>query len=126
MKEINVLGIDLAKNIFQLHGADKKGKRTLSKRLGRSELIEFMSNLKPCIVGIEACTGAHYWGRLFSDMGHTVKMMAPQFVKPYVLSNKNDKNDAKGISEAVVRPEMKFVPIKTIEQQDVLLIHRAR
>jgi transposase len=126
MKDIKVLGIDLAKNVFQLHGADARGKRILSKRMGRMELIEFMSNLAPCLVGIEACTGAHYWARLFRTMGHTVKMMAPQFVKPYVMSNKNDKNDAKGIAEAVTRPEMKFVPIKTVAQQDILLLHRAR
>lgn len=125
-KDISVLGIDLAKNVFQIHGANAYGKRIMSKRAKRQELIEIMSNLTPCIVGIEACTGAHYWGRLFISMGHTVKMMAPQFVKPYVMSNKNDKNDAKGIAEAVTRPEMKCVPIKTIEQQDALLLHRAR
>jgi len=125
-KDIKVLGIDLAKNVFQLHGTDAKGKRVLSKRLSRSKLISFMSNLKPCLVGIEACTGAHYWSRVFESYGHTVKMMAPQFVKPYILNNKNDVNDAKGISEAVTRPNMKFVPIKKIEQQDVLLMHRAR
>ena len=125
-QDISVLGIDLAKNVFQIHGANVHGKRVLSKRVGRKELIELMSNFTPCVVGIEACTGAHYWARLFNSMGHTVKMMAPQFVKPYVMSNKNDKNDAKGIAEAVTRPEMKFVPIKTVEQQDVLLLHRAR
>jgi transposase len=85
-----------------------------------------MTNLSSCLVGIEACTGAHYWARLFESMGHTVKMMAPQFVKPYVRSNKNDRNDARGIAEAVTRPDMKFVPIKKIEQQDILLSHRAR
>ena len=126
MKNIKVLGIDLAKNVFQIHGADAKGKRVLSKRLSREKLIEFMANLSPCLVGIEACTGAHYWARLFGSMGHTVKMMAPQFVKPYVRSNKNDRNDARGIAEAVTRPDMKFVPIKKVEQQDVLLSHRAR
>ena len=126
MKNIKVLGIDLAKNVFQLHGADAKGKRVLSKRLSREKLIEFMANLSSCLVGIEACTGAHYWARLFESMGHTVKMMAPQFVKPYVRSNKNDRNDARGIAEAVTRPDMKFVPIKKVEQQDILLSHRAR
>jgi len=125
-QDISVLGIDLAKNVFQIHGANAHGKRVLSKRVGRKELIELMGNFTPCVVGIEACTGAHYWARLFNSMGHTVKMMAPQFVKPYVMSNKNDRNDAKGIAEAVTRPEMKFVPIKTVEQQDVLLLHRAR
>lgn len=126
MKNIKALGIDLAKNVFQLHGTDAKGKRVLTKRLSRDKLIEFMSNLTPCLIGIEACTGAHYWARTFESMGHTVKIMAPQFVKPYITSNKNDKNDARGIAEAVTRPNMKFVPIKKIEQQDILLTHRAR
>lgn len=120
MKNIKVLGIDLAKNVFQLHGADSKGKCVLRKRLGREKLIEFVTNLLPCVIGIEACTGAHHWARLFEKMGHTVKMMAPQFVKPYVRSNKNDRNDARAIAEAVGRPDMKFVPIKKIEQQDIL------
>lgn len=126
MKDIKVIGIDLAKNIFQLHGTDQNGKVLLRKRLTREKLIDFMSNLKPCIVGIEACGGSHYWGRVFSQMGHTVRMMAPQYVKPYVKSNKNDRNDAAGIAEACMRPDMKFIGIKTIEQQEVLLLHRAR
>jgi transposase len=126
MKHIKVLGIDLAKNVFQLHGTDDKGKCALKKRLSREKLIEFMAQLPPCLVGVEACGGAHYWARMFIGMGHNVKMMAPQFVKPYVKSNKNDANDAEGINEAVTRPNMKFVPIKKIEQQDVLLSHRAR
>ena len=126
MKKITTLGIDLAKSIFQLHGADLNGKTVLQKRLTRVKLIEFVSNLSPCTIGIEACTGAHYWARLFQSYGHTVKMMAPQFVKPYVQSNKNDRNDAAAIAEAATRPRMKFVPIKTTEQQDILLLHRAR
>lgn len=126
MKDIKVLGIDLAKNVFQLHGINAKGKCVLKKRLSREKLIEFMAQLPPCLVGMEACGGAHYWARMFIGMGHTVKMMAPQFVKPYVKSNKNDANDAEGICEAVTRPSMKFVPVKKIEQQDVLLSHRAR
>ena len=126
MKNIKVLGIDLAKNVFQLHGTDANGKCVLKKRLSREKLIEFMAQLPPCLVGIEACGGSHYWARTFIKMGHTVKMMAPQFVKPYIQSNKNDKNDAAGINEAVTRPNMKFVPIKQIEQQDVLLVHRCR
>ena len=126
MKDITVLGIDLAKNVFQLHGINVKGKCVLKRRLSREKLIEFMAQLSPCLVGIEACGGAHYWARLFIEMGHNVKMMAPQFVKPYVKSNKNDANDAEGINEAVTRPNMKFVPIKKIEQQDLLLSHRAR
>src|ERR1700729_1698972 len=126
MKDIKVLGIDLAKNVFQLHGTDTSGKVVLRKRLSRTKLIEFMSNLAPCLVGIEACGSAHYWARTFKSMGHSAKMMAPQFVKPYIKSNKNDMRDAEGINEAVTRPTMRFVPIKTIEQQDILLLHRAR
>ena len=126
MRNIKVIGIDLAKNVFQIHGTDAKGKCVLKKRLARAKLIEFVAQLPPCIIGIEACTGAHYWGRLFNQMGHTTKMMAPHFVKPYIRSNKNDRNDARGIAEAVTRPDMKFVPIKTVSQQDTLLLHRAR
>lgn len=126
MKDIKVLGIDLAKDVFQLHGTDENGVGILRKRLSRNKLIEYMANLTPCLVGIEACGGSHYWARLFSAQGHTVKMMAPQFVKPYVKSNKNDARDAEAIAEAVTRPTMRFVPIKGIEQQDILLLHRVR
>jgi transposase len=126
MKDIKVLGIDLAKNIFQLHGTNAQGKCILRKRISREKLAETMAQIKPCTIGIEACMGAHYWARVFQEMGHVVKIMSPQFVKPYVLSNKNDRNDARGIAEAVTRPDMKFVPIKKIEQQDILLLHRAR
>lgn len=126
MSNIKVLGIDLAKDVFQLHGTDEKGKVVLRKRLTRKKLIQFMSNLPHCLVGIESCGGAHYWARLFISLGHEAKMMAPQFVKPYIKSNKNDPNDAEGINEAVTRPNMRFVPIKTIEQQDILALHRAR
>lgn len=126
MKDIKVLGIDLAKNIFQLHGTDAKGKCILRKRLSREKLAEFVANIAPCTIGIESCMGAHYWARVFEKIGHVVKIMPPQFVKPYVMSNKNDQNDARGIAEAVTRPMMKFVSAKTIEQQDILLLHRAR
>jgi transposase len=126
VKDIKVLGIDLAKNIFQLHGTDVKGKRVLRKRLTRAKLIDFMANLTPCLVGIEACGGAHHWARTFINMGHEVKIISPQFVKPYVKSNKNDANDAEAIAEAVTRPTMRFVPLKTVEQQGILLLHRAR
>src|SRR3990167_8445647 len=126
MRNIKVLGVDLAKNVFQLHGTDAKGKCVFKKRVSRNKLMEVVVNIDPCLIGIEACTGAHYWARAFKQHGHTVKMMAPQFVKPYVKSNKNDQNDARGIAEAVTRPDMKFVPIKTIEQQAVLAFHRAR
>lgn len=126
MKDIKVLGIDLAKNVFQLHGNDAKGKRVLTKRLTRGKLIECLSQMKPCMIGIEACIGAHYWARVFGKMDHTVKIMAPKFVKPYVMANKNDANDARAIAEAVTRPDMRFVAAKSIEQQDVLLLHRAK
>lgn len=126
MKDIKTVAIDLAKNVFQLHGADRKGNAVLRKRLQRGELKEFMVQLPRCIVGIEACMGAHYWARVFTRMGHTVRIIAPQFVKPFVKSNKTDRNDAAAISEAMNRPEMKFVGMKTIEQQDILLVHRAR
>jgi transposase len=126
MANISVLGIDLAKNVFQLHGVDRQGKKVLGKRLTRAGLIEFVSNLKPCAIAIEACMGSHHWGRLFKEKGHSVKIMAPQFVKPYVKSNKNDRNDAAAIAEAATRPDMRFVGLKTINQQDILLLHRAR
>jgi len=126
MKDIKVLGIDLAKNVFQLHGNNTKGKRVITKRLTREKLVEFLSQVKPCTIGLEACIGAHYWARVFKKMDHTVKIMAPKFVKPYVMSNKNDANDARAIAEAVTRPDMRFVSAKSIEQQDILLLHRAK
>ena len=126
MKNIKVLGIDLAKNVFQLHGTDARGKCVLRKRLNRSKLIEFIANLPPCIIGIEACGGSHYWARHFKQNGHEVRMMSPQFVKPFVKSNKSDRNDSEAIVEACIRPSMRFVPVKTTAQQDILAIHRSR
>lgn len=126
MKNLKVLGIDLAKNVFQIHGTDAKGKCVLRKRMSRSKLIQFVSNLPPVIIGIEACGGSHYWARLFKQYGHEIKMMSPQFVKPYVKSNKSDRNDSEAIAEACTRPSMRFVPIKTVSQQDMLALHRAR
>lgn len=126
MSKISVLGIDLAKNVFQLHGVDEKGKTVLQKRLSRNKLAEFICNISPCLIGMEACGGAHYWARKFERFGHKVKLMSPQYVKPYVKTNKNDMNDAEAICEAVTRPSMRFVPIKTIEQQDIQAVHRIR
>ena len=123
---ITTLGIDLAKNVFQLQGVDSAGNVTLRKRLTRAKLAEFVVKLPPCLIGLEACGSTYYWARKFRSMGHTVKLMAPQFVKPYIKSNKNDANDAAGICEAVSRPSMRFVPIKNIEQQDVQSLHRVR
>jgi transposase len=125
-KGVEVVAIDLAKKSFQLHGADKSGRQMLIKKLSRQKLKEFMVNLPPCLVAMEACGSAHYWGRLFRSYGHEVKLIAPQFVKPYVKSNKNDAADAEAICEAVLRPNMRFVAIKEAEQQDIQAIHRMR
>src|SRR5471032_1913355 len=122
--KITTTGIDLAKNVFQVHGVDAQGKAVLRKKLDRSKMTEYFANLPPCLIGMEACGSAHYWARKLAAMGHTVKLMAPQFVKPYVKTNKNDAADAEAICEAVTRPNMRFVPIKTDEQQAVLSLHR--
>jgi transposase len=126
MKDIKVLGVDLAKSIFQIHGTNDRGKSLLSKRLGRAEFIEFIAKFPKCIIGMEACGGSHHWARFCESHGHEVRMMAPQFVKPYVKSNKSDRNDAEAIAEACSRPHMRFVSVKTISQQDILILHRAR
>jgi transposase len=127
MKEISVIGIDLAKEVFQLHGADRQGKPVLKKKISsRAKLLEFVANLQPCLIGMEACSGASFWAREFLKHGHEVKLMAGQFVKPYVKSNKNDAADAEAIAEAVVRPNMRFVPIKHTWQQDLQMLHRIR
>jgi len=124
--KITTIGIDLAKNVFQVHGVDGHGNAVLRKKLDRVKMAEFFIKLPPCLIGMEACGSAHYWGRKLTGMGHTVKLMAPQFVKPYVKTNKNDIADAEAICEAVSRPNMRFVPIKTDEQQAVLSLHRVR
>jgi len=104
---------------------DDKGKIVLRKRLTREALLPFIARLHPVVIGMEACGGAHYWGRRFRQYGHTVKLIAPQFVKPYVKSNKNDPADAEAICEAVTRPTMRFVPLKEVDQQDLQALHRA-
>ena len=124
--QITTIGIDLAKNVFQVHGVDGRGKVVLRKQLRRDQVASFFANLPVCLVGMEACGSAHHWARKLQSLGHTVKLMAPQFVKPYVKSNKNDAADAEAICEAVGRPSMRFVPIKNIEQQSVLSLHRVR
>ena len=124
--KVTTIGIDLAKNVFQVHGADGRGKSVLKKALKRAQMLPFFANLTPCLIGMEACGSAHYWARKLEALGHTVKLMAPQFVKPYVKTNKNDAADAEAICEAVTRPTMRFVPVKTVEQQAVLSLHRAR
>jgi transposase len=125
-QNVCTIGIDLAKKIFHLVGTDITGKMVWRKRLTRHALIPFMAQLPPVTIGMEACGGAHYWARQFRHQGHTVKLMAPQFVKPYVKSNKNDMRDAEAIAEAVTRPTMRFVPIKDVAQQDIQALHRVR
>src|SRR5450755_3838452 len=124
--KITTAGIDLAKNLQQVYGVDERGKAVLKKQLKRSQVFSFFVNLPPCLIGMEACGSAHHWTRKLQKLGHTVKLMAPQFVKPYVKTNKNDVADAEAICEAVSRPNMRFVPIKNAEQQAVLALHRAR
>jgi transposase len=123
---VTTLGIDLAKNVFQIHGVDSFGKKTIAKKTSRKQLVEFVAKLSPCVIAMEACGSSHYWGRKFIAMGHEVRLISPQFVKPFVKSNKNDVNDAEGIVEAALRPSMRFVPVKSVAQQDVLSIHRVR
>jgi len=123
---IKAIGIDLAKSVFHLHGVDEQGKIVVRKRLSRRKLAEFMAQLPPCLVAMEACGSSHYWARKFQTMGHEVRLISPQFVKPYVKSNKNDTAGTEAICEAAQRPNMRFVPLKSIEQQDILSIHRAR
>lgn len=123
---ITTIGIDLAKNVIQVHGVDRNGKAVLKKSFKREQVVVYFANLPPCMIGMEACGSAHYWARKLHGLGHTVKLMAPQFVKPYVKTNKNDAADAEAICEAVSRPNMRFVPVKQPEQQALLAIHRAR
>jgi transposase len=124
--KITTIGVDLAKNVFQVHGVDARGKAGLKKQLKRAQVLPFFANLAPGLIGMEACAGAHYWARKLEGLGHTVKLMPPQYVKPYVKSNKNDAADAEAICEAVGRPNMRFVPIKSASQQAILAVHRAR
>jgi len=120
------VGIDLAKKVFSLHGVDALGKTVLRRTVRRERLLEAVAALSPCLIGMEACSGAHEWGRRFQQYGHTVKLMAPKFVAPYRKSDKNDGNDAEAVCEAVSRPSMRFVPVKSTEQQALLSVHRVR
>ncbi len=124
--QVTTVGIDIAKNVVCIHGVDAHGHVVVQKRLARQKVLPFMAQLPPCLLGMEASGGAHYWAREFTQLGHTVKLMSPQFVKPYVQSQKNDPNDAAGICEAVERPRMRGVPVKSITQQDVQALHRIR
>ena len=124
--KITTIGLDVAKNVLQIHGVDEDGKVSVKKQLKRSQVAEYFANLPPCLVGMEACGGANDWARKLIGYGHDVKLMAPQFVKPYLKGNKTDAADAEAICEAVQRPSMRFVPVKTAEQQALLAVHRAR
>ena len=126
MGEVSTIGLDIAKSVFQVHGVDGAGAVVIRKRIGRSKMLEFFTDLPPCLVGIEACPSGHHWGRELSGLGHTVKLMPPSYVKAYLKRSKNDANDAAAICEAVTRPSMRFVPIKTKQQQAALMLHRTR
>ena len=116
MRAVSTLGIDLAKNTFSVHGIDADGVVTVRRTVSRGKLAELVVRMPPCLIGMEACSGAHEWARRFAATGHTVKLMAPKFVTPYRKSGKNDGNDAEAICEAVCRPNMRFVPIKSVQQ----------
>ena len=124
--QITTLGIDLAKSVFQLHGVDAEGNAVLKKKLRRSAVLDFLRDLPPCLIGMEACATAHYWAREIGALGHEVRMMPPAYVKPYVKRQKNDAADAEAICEAVTRSNMRFVPVKSAERQGVLVLHRTR
>ena len=123
---VTTVGIDLAKNVFQVHAVNEHGKTVLKKQLKRDQVATFFANMAPCRIGMEACGSAHHWARKLRGFDHDVRLMAPQFVKPYVKTNKNDAADAEAICEAVDRPNMRYVPIKNVEQQAVLALHRVR
>lgn len=126
MSEITTIGLDLAKSVFQVHGVNEADGVVLRKRLRRGQVLTFFAGLSPCLVGMEACATAHYWARELRALGHEVRLMPPQYVKAYLKRNKNDAADAEAICEAVRRPSMRFVPVKTKEQQSALLMHRGR
>ena len=126
MGEVITIGLDIAKSVFQVHGVDVDGAVVIRKRVSRAKMLEFFAGLPPCLVGIEACPSAHHWGRELARLGHTVKLMPPSYVKAYLKRSKNDANDAAAICEAVTRPSMRFVPIKSEQQQSGLMLHRSR
>jgi transposase len=126
MGEVSTIGLDIAKSVFQVHGVDDTGAVVMRKRISRTKVLDFFCGLSPCLVGIEACPSAHHWSRELQALGHTVRLMPPSYVKAYLKRSKNDANDAAAICEAVTRPSMRFVPIKTKEQQTGLMLHRSR
>src|SRR5262249_39151701 len=126
MDEVTTIGLDLAKHVFQVHGVDAEGATALRKRLRRGQVLAFFSRIPRCVVGLEACATAHYWARELGALGHEVRLMPAQYVKAYIKRNKHDAADAEAICEAVGRPTMRFVPVKTAEQQASQLLHRGR
>jgi transposase len=124
--QVTTIGLDLAKNVFQVHGIDERGRVVLRRQLARAKVLTFFANLSPCRIGLEACAGAHYWARALRGLGHEVRLMPPQYVKAYVKTNKHDAADAEACCEAVQRPGMRFVPVKSADQQATLLLHRVR
>lgn len=126
MEQIRIVGLDIAKSLFQVHGVGEAGEVVLRRRLRRSRVLPFFASIAPCRIGIEACATAHYWARELGALGHDVKLMPPSYVKPYVKRQKNDVADAEAICEAVSPPTMRFVPVKTVEQQGVMVLHRSR
>jgi transposase len=121
-----IIGLDIAKSSFQIHGVAASGRSMLRKKLRRGQVLVFFANLQPCVIGMEACGGAHYWARELTKLGHEVRLMPAQYVKPYVKTNKHDAADAEGCCEAVQRPSMRFVPVKSESQQGLLMLHRIR
>ena len=126
MKEISTVGLDIAKSVFQVHGVTEAGEIVVARRLRRSQVIPFFRKLAPCLVGLEACASSHHWARELDELGHEVRIMPAGYVKPYVKRNKNDAADAAAICEAVTRPTMRFVAVKSREQQSLLIVHRSR
>lgn len=125
-QDVSVIGLDLAKSVFQVHAISSDGEVMARRKLSRSRVLDYFGKLSPCLVGMEACATAHHWARAIRALGHEVKLMPPQYVKPYVKSQKNDMADAEAICEAVTRPTMRFVPIKTVDQQALLVLHGVR
>jgi hypothetical protein len=126
MQTITTIGLDIAKSVFQVHGVDNDGKVVIRRQLKRRYVLALFEKLQPCLVGIEACASSHHWSRELQALGHTVRLMPPAYVKPYVKRQKNDAADAEAICEAVTRTSMRFVPVKTPEQQSELMLHRTR
>jgi transposase len=126
MQVVTTIGLDIAKSVFQVHGVDTHGNVVVRRQLKRRHVLAFFEKLPPCVVGLEACASSHHWSRELQGLGHTVRLMPPAYVKPYVKRQKNDATDAEAICEAVTRPNMRFVPTKTPEQQSCLMLHRTR